>query len=175
MSFIQTRYNLTEADLGKYLGEALSKGGDYADLYFEYLSTTSASLDESIIKSASQGVSVGCGVRVISGEKTGYAYTNDLAPEKLIHAARTAAQIAAGPSQAKVADLDEPPRAHDLYPVVEAPSDVEFSQKVALLNAADTAARAYDKRIFQVEAGYQDSVRHVLVANSEGVIRSDTR
>ena len=175
MSFIQTRYNLTEADLEKYLGEALSKGGDYADLYFEYLSSTSASLDESIIKSASQGVSVGCGVRVISGEKTGYAYTNDLAPEKLIHAARTAAQIAAGPTTAKVAGLEEPQGSQNLYPVVVAPSDVEFSRKVALLRAADEAARAYDERVFQVEASYRDSVRHVLIANSESVIRSDTQ
>ena len=175
MSFIQSRYNLTEGDLERYLGEALSKGGDYADLYFEYLSMTSASLDESIIKNASQGVSVGCGVRVISGEKTGYAYTNDLAPEKLIHAARTAACIAASSSKVRVAGLEEQNGTQDLYPLLETPSDVEFSRKVSLLRRADETARAYDTRIFQVEVGYRDSVRHVLIVNSEGVIRSDTQ
>ncbi len=69
-------------------------GGDYADLYFEYLTSTSLSLDESMVKSASQGISAGCGVRVVTGERTGYAYTDDLAPERILHAARTAALIA---------------------------------------------------------------------------------
>ena len=142
MSFIQSRYNLTEADLERYLGEALSQGGDYADLYFEYTATSSVSLDESIVKSATQGVSVGCGVRVISGEKTGYAYTDDLAPEKIVHAARVAAHIASSPSDVKVAGLGSQQPERDLYPVVEAPGDVGLAAKVELLRRADRAARA---------------------------------
>ena len=89
----------TAADLERYLAAALSAGGDYADLYFEYLTATSLSLDESLVKSASQGISAGCGVRVVAGERTGYAYTDDLAPEKILHAARTAALIASGPAR----------------------------------------------------------------------------
>ena len=85
------RFGLTEVDVERYLAAALSAGGEYADLYFEYLTTSSVNVDESLIKSASQGISAGCGVRVISGERTGYAYTDDLAPEKILHAARTAA------------------------------------------------------------------------------------
>ena len=73
------------------MSAALSAGGDYADLYFEYLSSTSLMVDESMVKSASQGISVGCGVRVVSGERTGYAYTDDLSAERILHAARTAA------------------------------------------------------------------------------------
>ena len=82
MSFIRSKFNIGDADLNRYLGEALSRGGDFADLYFEYVSSTSVGLEESIVKSATQGVTVGCGVRVIHGEKTGYAYSDDLAPEK---------------------------------------------------------------------------------------------
>ena len=67
------KFGLTERDLERYLAEALSKGGDYADLYFEYLATSSISLDESLVKSATQGVSLGVGIRVLSGERTGYA------------------------------------------------------------------------------------------------------
>src|SRR5438552_398880 len=89
--FFFEQYGLNEADLERYLGAALSAGGDYADLYFEYLTTTSITLDESMVKSASQGISAGCGVRVISGERTGYAYTDDLAPEKILRAAARAA------------------------------------------------------------------------------------
>ena len=73
-----------DAALARRLLElALSAGGDYADLYFEYLATSSLSIDESIVKSAVQGVSLGVGVRVIAGERTGYAYSDDLSPEKI--------------------------------------------------------------------------------------------
>src|SRR5215472_9135839 len=105
--FFFDHYGLTEPDLERYLGAALSAGGDYADLYFEYLTTTALSLDESMVKSASQGISAGCGVRVISGERTGYAYTDDLAPEKILHAARTAALIASGPAKTPIVNLKE--------------------------------------------------------------------
>jgi TldD protein len=175
MSFIQSRYNLAEQDLERYLGEALSKGGDYADLYFEYLSTSSISMEESLIKSATQGISVGCGVRVISGEKTGYAYTDDLAPEKLVHAARVAAHIASSPSAGKVAGLEDAAATRNLYPVVQTASDAGLAAKVDLVQRADRAARDYDARVFQVQAAYRDSVRHVLIAGSDGLITTDTQ
>src|SRR4029077_7147944 len=97
------KFGITPNDLQRYLGEALSAGGDYADLYFEYLTSTSIVVDESIVKSASQGISAGCGVRVLAGERTGYAYTDDLAPEKILRAARTAALIARGPAKEPIA------------------------------------------------------------------------
>ena len=90
--FFFQHYGLTQPDLQRYLAAALSAGGEYADLYFEYLSSTSLTVDESMVKSASQGISAGCGVRVVAGERTGYAYTDDLSPERILHAARTAAQ-----------------------------------------------------------------------------------
>src|SRR5450631_3684676 len=97
--FFFQHYGLTNHDLEHYLAAALSAGGDYADLYFEYQTSTSLSMDESLVKSASQGISAGCGVRVLSGERTGYAYTDNLSPERLLHAAKTAALIASGPSK----------------------------------------------------------------------------
>ena len=98
-NFFFKHYGLTQPDLSRYLAAALSAGGDYADLYFEYLSSTSLMVDESMVKSASQGISAGCGVRVVSGERTGYAYTDDLSPERILHAARNAALIASGPAK----------------------------------------------------------------------------
>src|SRR5512143_4027538 len=93
-SVFAARFNITRRDLEGYLSEALSKGGDYADLYFEYLLTSSISIDESIVKSATQGVSMGVGVRVIAGERTGYAYSDDISPERIRKAAKVAAYIA---------------------------------------------------------------------------------
>ena len=66
-SIFAGRFSITTQDLNRYLAEALSQGGDYADLYFEYLLTSSIGIDESIVKSATQGVSMGVGVRVIAG------------------------------------------------------------------------------------------------------------
>src|ERR1700754_4628356 len=128
-SFFGRKFGLTEQDLQSYLSEALSRGGQYADLYFEYLATTSISLDENIVKSATQGVSLGVGVRVLSGERTGYAYTDNLDPDRIVHAARTAACIADGPSQVEKTGFVEAPR-RNLYPVLTAPSDLPLADRV---------------------------------------------
>ena len=73
------KYNVTTRDLETYLGEALSRGGDYADLFFEYRAGGGMSYDEGILKAASRGVSMGLGVRAQQGDATGYAYTEKLA------------------------------------------------------------------------------------------------
>ncbi len=95
-SFFGKKFGITEHDLQSYLSEAMSAGGDYSDLYFEYITSTSLGIDEGIVKSASESVSLGVGVRVLSGERTGYAYSDDLSPEKIKQAARVAALIARG-------------------------------------------------------------------------------
>src|ERR1700680_880468 len=171
-SFFGQKFGLTEHDLQSYLSEALSAGGDYADLYFEYLATSSLSIDESIVKSPVQGVSLGVGVRVISGERTGYAYSDDLSPEKIKKAARVAACIAQGPSKVEKTGFAQA-HARDLYPVLTAPNETSLADRVELVKRADRAARAYDSRVFQVQASYVDNLRHVLVANSDGVLSMD--
>src|SRR5579872_2271822 len=114
------------------LGDALSAGGDYADLYFEAVTSTSLGIDESLVKSASQGISVGCGVRVLSGERTGYAYTDDLSADRLLRAARTAALIASGPSKQLVHGFTET-ETPSLYPAPAAELDTDLSLKLDLV------------------------------------------
>jgi len=171
-SIFATRFGITRGDLEGYLADALSHGGDYADLYFEYLLTSSISIDESMVKSATQGVSMGVGVRVIAGERTGYAYSDDLEPDKIRKAARVAAHIAAGPAHIDTVNLGEGAH-HNLYPVVTAPIETAFAGRVELVKRADHAARGYDPRVFQVQAVYVDNLRHVMVATSEGVLSVD--
>ena len=171
-SFFARKFNITDRDLESYLSEALSSGGDYADLYFEYVSTSAISIDESIVKSATQGVTLGVGIRVIAGERTGYAYSDDLSPEKIRKAARVAACIASGPSQVEKSGLQEGSK-RDLYPVLVAPGDTSLAERVELVKRADKAARAADPRVFQVQATYADNLRHVLVATSDGVLNYD--
>ncbi len=171
-SFFASRFAVTRGDLESYLAEALSKGGDYADLYFEYLSTSQISIDESIVKSATQGVTLGVGVRVLAGERTGYAYSDDLSPEKIRQAAHVAACIAAGPAKVEKTPLTEGQR-RNLYPVLTAPNETAFLERMDLVKRADAAARAYDARVFQVQATYADSLRHVMIATSDGVLSFD--
>src|SRR5579864_1811146 len=171
-SFFSGKFGITERDLESYLSEALSAGGEYADLYFEYLATTSIGIDEGIVKSATEGVSLGVGVRVIAGERTGYAYSDDLSPEKIRKAARVAACIAAGPAKVEKIALEER-RKRNLYPVLQAPNETAFTERVDLVKRADAAARAYDSRVFQVQAVYADSLRHVMIATSAGVLSFD--
>jgi len=109
---------------------------------------------------------------VISGEKTGYAYSDDLSPEKIRKAARVAACIANGPSKVEKTGFEET-RRRDLYPIVTAPGETSLAERVELVKRADRAARAADKRVFQVQASYIDSLREVLVATSDGVLSTD--
>src|SRR5690242_17795190 len=139
-SIFAARFNITRQDLESHLGEALSQGGDYADLYFEYLQTSSISVDESIVKSATQGVSMGVGVRVIAGERTGYAYSDDLSPEKIRKAARVAAHIARGPASVVKTGFTEAYK-HNLYRMVMSPHEAGLAERVDLVKRADAAAR----------------------------------
>jgi TldD protein len=164
-SFFASKFGITQRDLENYLSEALGRGGDYADLYFEYLSTSSIGIDESIVKSATQGVSLGVGVRVIAGERTGYAYSDDLSPAKIKRAAQVAALIAAGPAKVD--------HKRNLYPVLTAPGDTAFKERVELAQRADRAARNYDPRVFQVQVSYADNLRQVMIATSDGVLNFD--
>ena len=156
------------------LGEALSAGGEYADLYFESVTSTSLGIDEGLVKTASQGISVGCGIRVVSGERTGFAFTDDLSSERLLRAARTAALIASGPAKELASGFRHTETA-SLYPIAGLSADGEIEAKLKLIRRADKAARDFDPRITQVRAGINDELRRILVAASDGTFASDTQ
>ncbi len=168
------KLGLSERLMERCLGEALSAGGEYADLYFESVTSTSLGLDEGLIKTASQGISVGCGIRVVSGERTGFAYTDDLSSDRLLRAARTAALIASGPATQIAAGFrhTETP---SLYPIAGLSTAADIAEKLALIHRADKAARDFDPRIVQVRAGINDELRRILIAASDGTYASDTQ
>jgi len=171
--FFFDRYGLTEDGLGKYLAAALSEGGDCADLYFEYTTASSILVDESLVKQATEGISTGCGVRVMAGDQTGYAYTDDLTPEKILKAARIAARIASGPARVSTVGLSAVESPHNFYAVATPSTDRELAEKLELVRRADSSARACDPRIRQVRVTYGDQVRHVLMADSDGRVVTD--
>ena len=110
----------------------------------------------------------------LSGERTGYAYTDNLSPERLLHAARTAALIASGPAKQPVQGFTET-RGADLYPVPLGGYDLDLASRLELILRADRAARAFDSRVVQVRAGYSEEVRRILIAASDGAFASDTQ
>lgn len=176
VAFFLTRYGLTTQDLNALLDEALAAGGDYADLYFEYRRTNSLNLEERLVKTANRSVAQGVGVRVIAGEKTGYAYTDDIAPASIRQAARTAACIARDAHRAvgPVA-VAARPNAHDLYPPEAAVGDVPIERRIALLRDIDERCYAADRRIQKVQVSLTDEWKVVMVAASDGTLAGDVQ
>ena len=159
---------------GKLLSVALSRGGDYADLYFEYRAAASMLFEEGITRSASRGVSLGLGVRVQRGDATGYAYVEDLSFEAMKRAAETAARIAesgGGVAPAALERMTLPER----YDLDKLSIDVSGLEKRALLERASRAALAHDKRIVKADASFAEEVREILVATSDGRFAHDVQ
>src|SRR5690606_11354727 len=135
----------------KLLEVALSKGGEYADLFFEYRASSGMVFEEGITRSASKSVSVGLGVRVLRGDATGYAHVEDLRWESMVRAAQTAARIAA--SEATVAPVRmEPVAAPQRYELPELPLDQPGTVKRDLLARASAAAHRFDPKVLKSEA-----------------------
>ena len=158
----------------RLLSVALGRGGDYADLFFEYRAAGGFVFDEGILKSASRGVSMGLGVRVQKGDATGYAYVERLDWDAMKRAAETAAQIATGGgSKTPVsARLVEPARRYEL----DRPTlDVPGVDKRSLLERAAGAAHAYDPHIVKVEASFSEEIREILVVTSDGNMVRDAQ
>ncbi|HWP41948.1 MAG TPA: metalloprotease TldD [Blastocatellia bacterium] len=173
--FFLGRYGLRPADIDGLLGVALARGGDYADLYFEYRISYSVNVEEQIVKSATKSVSQGVGVRVIVGDKTGYAYTDEIAIETIRRAAQTASYIAHANEAGRLVSVNATPNARDLYPVEEPVSSAELSQKIELIKRGDEAARAYDRRIREVQSSIADEMKWVMVASSDGRLVADVQ
>jgi TldD protein len=173
--FFRSRFGLDDRGLAGALDTALERQIDYADLFFEYTTQDSVSLEEGIVKSGDRHVEQGVGVRAQTGERQGYAHSDEVTIESLRLAAstaRTISQDAGGPSAVAVS-AGAPP--HDLYPVSQAPTDVPVDRKVALLGEIDSTARGLDPRVKQVMASVVSQHRTVLVAGSDGTLVGDIR
>ncbi len=171
--FFEQQHGVTPQRLERILAEALANGGDYADAYFEHRLFTSLHLEENLLKEISELVSLGAGVRVVSGEETGYAYTNDLSTSGLMGAARTAGSVArfgARISQVNLSPVDVPNR----FPAARPPYMGPVEDIIASIEAANESARATDPRVRDVTVHWGDEWRQVLIATSEGELATDT-
>lgn len=175
LQFFRQRFSIDPALTSSLLSLALSRGGDFAELYFEHRTNSAITWEDQQVKSATRTVSQGLGVRVVRGEAIGYAYTESFEPEAMRRAAETAARISAG--QRTPPSIDATPslvgQSHYTFdnPLIAEPA----AAKVALLQRADRAARSYHPSIARLDASIGDEIKYILIARSDGKIIGDVQ
>ncbi len=159
-------FGVTHADVRKTLTAALEKGGDYADLFFEHTFTNSVGLQDGEVNRSSSNIDFGMGVRVLSGDQTGYAYIENITLDEMLKAARTAARIAGSSAKMNPVSLTEKPLKANYYAVSTPWEDVVLKEKTPYLQKLNDKIFALDKRVQKVSASLGDSTSHVLFCNS---------
>ncbi len=169
-----TLFGIDESVVAQALSEAMSRGAEFADLYFQHVRTTSLSLEDGIISRASTGVDQGVGIRAVIGDQVGYAFSESLEADAIYVAARTAAAIAEGtknvpPQHLQGRDVD------NYYAIDRGWDEVNITERLPLVQSAETMTRAMDPSIEKVSVGWMDRDERVLIVTSDGVFSTDRR
>jgi TldD protein len=165
--------DIAVSEMERLIGLALARGGQFADLYFEHQQSSSLFLEEGIIRSASAGITCGLGVRVVAGERTGYAYTDDLSWKAMVRAAETAALIAADSKTLPPEPVSA--RKVERHYGDRSIAGISLAERMILVERADKAAREYDPRVDKVMVSLSEEVKRVRIANSAGILVEDTQ
>ncbi len=175
-SLLLEPFGLEELHLRRVLSQIKQHQVDEADLYFQYTRSEGWSLEEGIVKTGSFSIDQGVGVRAVSGEKTAFAYSDDISLESLLDAARTVRSISAVAQQGR-AKIDSKKIAisRDLYAGMDPIASLDSTRKVRLLEKVEQLARAKDPRVAQVMAGLAAEYDVVLVARADGTLAADVR
>jgi len=175
-SLLLTPFGLDESHLTRALAEIKAHQVDEADLYFQYTRSEGWSLEEGIVKTGSFSIDQGVGVRAVSGEKTAFAYSDDISEASLLDAARTVRAISVASKSAKVkTPASKIARSRTLYKDLDPISTLDSATKVALLGKVEKLARAKDPRVAQVMAGLASEYDVVMVARADGTLAADVR
>lgn len=176
----EDHFKISREDFEKILETALSRGGDFAEVFLEYQIYEFINMEDEIIKETAETVSLGMGIRVLSGDRTGYGYTSDLSPGMIQKAALTAGSVAVsgGRGRAKRAASGSVERGGprlNLYPVLRPAHAASMKAKIGLVREAYLAAQHFDPTVKKVKASYQGSLKHISIVNSDGVDVRDVR
>ena len=173
-STLLSPFDLEAAKLERVFGTLAARRVDYADLYFQYSRSEGWSLEEGIVKSGSFNIEQGVGVRAVSGEKTAFAYSDEISFSALQDAARATRAIAAA-GQARVVKAGSRQLPTQLYAAVDPIASLGSAQKVALLEKLERKCRARDPRVTQVMASLGGEYEVVLIARADGQLAADVR
>jgi TldD protein len=169
-------YGLDESHLLDALAQTFAHKVDYADLYFQYTRSEGWSIEEGIVKSGSFSIDQGVGVRAVVGDKTAFAYSDEINLTALLDSAKAVRSIARkGAGQVKVATKTKASSGRLLYGIADPILSLDATAKVALLEKVERLAKAKDPRVKQVMAGLAGEHDTILVARSDGVIAGDVR
>ncbi len=171
----EDHFNISLGDLQKILDISLSRGGDFSEIYLEYKIYNFINMEEDIIKETAESISLGLGIRVLSGEKTGYGYTNDLSFAKIKKTALTAASIASSRTLREASPLSPVQFHHNFYPVLESPHKESLEKKISFVKETYHSAQNFDRKIKKVKVSFLDHTQFVTILNSEGLKVSDVR
>ncbi|MBC7702917.1 MAG: metalloprotease TldD [Rhodoferax sp.] len=175
-ALLLTPFGLNESHLSRALAEIKAHKVDEADLYFQYTRSEGWSLEEGIVKTGSFSIDQGVGVRAVSGEKTAFAYSDDISNASLLDAARTVRSISSAATGAKTKIAAKKiAGTRSLYPDLDPISTLDSTTKVALLGKVEKLARAKDPRVAQVMAGLASEYDVVMVARADGTLAADVR
>ena len=180
-SILLTPYGLQIEDLNRVFAEISAHRADDADIYFQYTRSEGWSLEEGIVKAGSFNIDQGVGIRTVFGDKTAFAYSDNIHLQALLDAARVTRDIAPSRSargaKAKTANLNHAlkPYARDLYHAQDPIASLDSQQKVALLEKLEKLARAQDPRVSQVMANLSAEYDVVLIARADGTLAADVR
>jgi TldD protein len=167
-------FGVSQNDLKKVLDVALEKGADYADLFFEHSFNNYLSLRDGAVNRSYADVDYGVGIRVVTGDQTGYAYVENISLNEMINAARTASRIASGSASSPNIDFAEK-KFSNKYPVIEPWEDVSVKVKMPYIQKLNERIFALDNRVSKVTASLNDSTSFILFCNSDGVLYADFR
>ena len=171
-----TPFGLDESHLTRALAEIRAHRVDDADLYFQYTRSEGWSLEEGIVKTGSFSIDQGVGVRAVSGEKTAFAYSDDISEASLLDAAHTVRTISSAAKSKRVkAGTPKIASARSLYPGMDPIATLDSTAKVKLLETVEQLARARDPRVVQVMAGLAGEYDVVMVARADGTLAADVR
>ena len=165
---------LAASDLERVFARLLAPGVDFADLYFQHSRHESWSMEDGIVKDGTHSIEQGVGVRAVSGEKTGFAYSDELRLPALLEAAGAARAIARGGDSLGGRGLDLRDTAA-LYPALDPIETLDSESKVRLLREVDAYIRSRDPRVRQVMVSLAAVLDTVLVARSDGTLAADVR
>lgn len=171
----EDHFHIPDEKFLQILNLSLSRGGDFSEIFMEYKTYNFINMEEDIIKETAERVSLGMGIRVISGEKTGYGYTNDISDQKMRKAALTAASIASSPAVQEASSLSHSSFLHNHYPLLESSDKVPLEKKISLVKECYISAQNSDPKIKKVKVSLTDMTQHVRIVNSEGLDISEVR
>jgi TldD protein len=171
-NYFLEEFGIDDALISRLLSKALSRGGDFADLYFEYTVSNYLGLEDGKVNQSYGDISLGVGIRTVKGDQTGYGYTQELSEESMMSAAATAASLC-DMTAAQAATSFSRPQTGSYYPVPDGFDGIPAQSKLPVLQQINEKCFSLSPEIVKVNAGFQSSIKRILIATSDGIMAED--